>query len=1062
MKRIFPLLTLAVSLAFQAVPVAADSWAPTASLPAPRRDHTGTLLANGKVLIVGGTSSGALLYDPVTGTFASTGAPVYEPGQGFTATLLLNGRVLIVGGAGSAANQQRAQIYNPVTATFSWTTGQPTYIHSWPSATLLADGTVLIAGGEDVMAGPKSTNLAEIYNPATDSFTGTTGTLNVDRVQPRATLLPNGKVLIAGGDKTTTPGYAEALASTELYDPASQSFSLGPDMLVARTHPLATLLPNGEVLIGGDLYSAAADLYDPATSTITATGSMTIPRDSATATLLPSGQVLVAGGATNGTAGSVDVSSAELYDPSTGAFRLTASMSAARQEHSATLLPDGRVLVAGGWCFSTPGVTGADLSSAELYLPPGVYVSTAAGHQILRVDAASGATSVLFTSHADGSTVYPEGLAVGPDSLIYAADPTYGSIIRMDQSGGNLSTVYSTTSSCDSSCGPPGPQGPSFSTTGQLIFNTTGSNGVWQISFDTQDFPLLPAVQLIPAGNNEPQGEGTTFNLLDEVLIVDRTNDVVLQEDAPGAKTASPLITTNLNTPMGVALNSSGNIFVSNMNFCDGCYSGYIAEFNPSGGYVNTYADFSFSPGDMPTFMQFDASGNLYVVTVQDASGGHGKVWRVPAVASGQTSTPVLLVDLNLLYNGGSNSIGLLSDKAMGLALPATNHTTPPVYLPPSGTSGTVTSTYGNIINQTISLPSGWDSGGAAYIKVNYQQWNPKYFNTHRLPAPSTNTWSGGTLVPSSTTCTPIAGTGGNCMVIEDLCFDSNNTPILPCEIFAHSGELIGLTSKYKTQSPQPNPGLIIADDGQKDWANITTGYDPTDPRLAGGTNGLNTDTTIVNLSLAYVSPLNIDFGTVYLGTITTKGVTVTNQGTAPMTISDPLLSIVSGGNSHEFAAVNLCPKSLAAGKSCTISVSFVAGPCYTPQTATLRVSDNAPGSPQTVALTATVINPQAHLSATSLSFGTRKVSTSSAAKAVTLKNGGATALTITSIVIAGTDPLDFMQTNKCPGSLAANAGCTVNVTFKPTARGLRSGRVVITDNARNSPQIIWLSGMGN
>jgi sugar lactone lactonase YvrE len=220
---------------------------------------------------------------------------------------------------------------------------------------------------------------------------------------------------------------------------------------------------------------------------------------------------------------------------------------------------------------------------------------------------------------------------------------------------------------------------------------------------------------------------------------------------------------------------------------------------------------------------------------------------------------------------------------------------------------------------------------------------------------------------------------------------------------------------------------------------------------------------TVTPGPLASVSPSSINFGTVYLGTISTKNVTVKNQGDAPMTITDPLLSIVSGGNSYEFVAVNLCPKSLAAGKSCTISVIFVAGPFYTPQTAVLKVMDNAPGSPQTVALYATVINPQAHLSATSLSFGTQKVGTSSKPpKAVTLTNTGATALTITSIAIAGTNPLDFVQTNNCPGSLQPNTGCTISVTFKPTAKGSRSGSVVITDNAQNSPQSISLSGTGN
>jgi predicted Zn-dependent protease with MMP-like domain len=111
--------------------------------------------------------------------------------------------------------------------------------------------------------------------------------------------------------------------------------------------------------------------------------------------------------------------------------------------------------------------------------------------------------------------------------------------------------------------------------------------------------------------------------------------------------------------------------------------------------------------------------------------------------------------------------------------------------------------------------------------------------------------------------------------------------------------------------------------------------------------------------ALVTVSPSNINFGTVSLGSITTKSITVANIGTAPVTINQPLISIVKGGNSNEFVAVNLCPSSLAVGKNCTITISFVAGPYYTPQTATLEIMDNAPGSPQPVMLSATVLIPQ-------------------------------------------------------------------------------------------------------
>jgi hypothetical protein len=231
------------------------------------------------------------------------------------------------------------------------------------------------------------------------------------------------------------------------------------------------------------------------------------------------------------------------------------------------------------------------------------------------------------------------------------------------------------------------------------------------------------------------------------------------------------------------------------------------------------------------------------------------------------------------------------------------------------------------------------------------------------------------------------------------------------------------------------------------------------------------TDYTTANMSvpltvtpgpLASVSPSSINFGTLYLGAVVARNVTVTNVGNAPMTITDTLFSILHGGDSNEYGAVNLCPKSLAAGKSCTIAVGFVAGPFYTPQTAVLNVKDNAAGSPQTVALSATVINPHATVSASSLSFGKQKVNINSVAKAVTLKNTGATALTITGVAIAGTNSQDFTQTNNCPGSLAVNAICTMDVTFTPTAVGSRSGSVVITDNAQNSPQTISLSGAGN
>jgi hypothetical protein len=222
------------------------------------------------------------------------------------------------------------------------------------------------------------------------------------------------------------------------------------------------------------------------------------------------------------------------------------------------------------------------------------------------------------------------------------------------------------------------------------------------------------------------------------------------------------------------------------------------------------------------------------------------------------------------------------------------------------------------------------------------------------------------------------------------------------------------------------------------------------------------TKTISLAVIVVSVSPSSIDFGTVYLGSVTKKDVTVTNVGPAAVAIHNPLVSILTQGDSREYAAANLCPASLASHASCTIQITYVGGPFYHLQSAALSVMDSSTGSPQKVSLTALTINPQASLSATSLSFGTVKKGTASAAKLVKLTNSGATALSMVGFSFSGADAGDFKETNNCPSSLAAGANCTLDVTFKPAATGARSATLVVKDNAQNSPQSVLLSGSGD
>ena len=190
------------------------------------------------------------------------------------------------------------------------------------------------------------------------------GTSDCDRQHGRLTRLSHGDAAALRPSAVAAGVNGGSLSSAELYDPASGTWTATGNMVDPRFAHTATLLLSGQVLAAGGANGgslSSAELYDPASGTWTATGSMSTPRSRHTATLLLSGQVLVAGGA-RGTGPHMHLSSAKLYDPGTGLWTATDSMGTARSDHTATLLPSGQVLIAGGH----NNIDGY-LSSAELY-----------------------------------------------------------------------------------------------------------------------------------------------------------------------------------------------------------------------------------------------------------------------------------------------------------------------------------------------------------------------------------------------------------------------------------------------------------------------------------------------------------------------------------------------------------------------------------------------------------------------------------------------------------------------------------------------------------------------
>jgi len=350
------------------VPARAPSWTTTGSMGTPRDGHTATLLPDGRVLATGGYDDGvsalasAELYDPDTRTWTSTGRMAFARG-GHTATLLRDGQVLVAGCAvepgGGGTVVASAELYDPASGT--WTaTGDMTEPRCLDfTATLLSDGRVLVAGGldRDIVA------TAELYDPSTGTWTAT-ASMTTPRYDHTATLLLDGTVLVAGGADHGGGGCCY-LATAELYDPARGTWAATGNMGTLHGGDPATLLLDGTVLVAG---FESFEVYDPAKGSWALAGVPAAnPAGRGPLTLLPDARVLAVAPVVDGYA-AVGMSTG-LYDPGTGSWTAAGNGGAGRYAgYSVTLLRDGQVLVAGG-ISNAQDVVGRYLASADLYDP---------------------------------------------------------------------------------------------------------------------------------------------------------------------------------------------------------------------------------------------------------------------------------------------------------------------------------------------------------------------------------------------------------------------------------------------------------------------------------------------------------------------------------------------------------------------------------------------------------------------------------------------------------------------------------------------------------------------
>lgn len=959
------LLAPAPGVSLAASQSSVNTWSPTGAMATARFSHTATLLSNGQVLVAGGCASspvgvcqagdnGAELYDPATGAWAQTGALAIGR-YGHTATLLHSGQVLVTGGS-------------------------CTYSPSCPAFPYLSLATT------------------ELYDPSTGAWT-LTGRMHDSRYLQTATLLPSGKLLVVGGLSCvyhTGSGVTCApLSSAELYDPATGTWIVTGSMTTARWQHTATLLANGQVLVTGgcsdvnctsQLYLASAELYDPSTGAWTPTGSMATARIAHTATLLPSGQVLVAGGQSCSIACYLAVPSAELYDPSTGAWTPTGSMSTARAFHSATLLPNGTVLVTGG-CSTTPTNNYClAFASAEVYNPR------------LGLWSPTGAMAAARSSHTATRLSNGQVLVTGGEDCVYTSG------------GGDECPVLT-----GAELYTPGPGPFAQVSTNSLGFGNqaVGTRSSPQTITVTNTGTLPLVVASVTLGGADP-ADYVQANTCTLAPVVPGRSCIIAVRFAPtavGSRPASLTIADNAPTsPQVVSLSgyatgpngwvATGSMITAREN--------HTATLLPNGKVLVAGGE---SDCDIYGECSIFSSAELY-----DPSTG---VWTatgsMTTAHAGHTAT--LLQNGKVLVAGGvdesnyATASAELYDPSTGawtatgsMTTARTSHTatllpdgkvlvaggdccgTTELYDPGTGTwtaTGSMTTARSGHTATLLQNGKVLVAGG--------EDQNYTLLASAELYDPSTGTWAAtGSMTTPRAEHTATLLPDGRVLVAGGL--NATIHPMASAELYDPSTGAWTATEAMSTPRDKHTATLLLngtvlvagGDMGAASpsaevynprsglWSATSAMLTPaplaTATRLANGNvlvaggSTPNCDLGCASMGLSAaelftpgpgpfvsLSPDSLDFGNQPVGTTSNpQTITVTNTGNLPLIVSSITMS---GTNASAFGETDSCTaRPVRPAETCTIAVRFTP-PAHGQNSASLVIADNAPTSPQNVAL---------------------------------------------------------------------------------------------------------------
>jgi hypothetical protein len=701
-----------------------------------------------------------------------------------------------------------------------------------------------------------------------------------------------------------------------------------------------------------------------------------------------------------------------------------------------------------------------------------VYITTAGTPSSIQV-LTQGAANLDFAKASGGSCTTTTAYTVGATCTVNVvftpafAGTRNGAILLTDPSGNALGTTYlpGIGNGPQIVFGPGGetrvpgsqvtPWGVAVDGAGNVYLNNTNSGSVLQIPWTGSAYGTPVAIATDVA------------NALGKSIAVDGAGNVFVGSNAPDAiVTEIPRTPTGWGTQLivpitgvgagafGITVDALGSLYVADNN-------GRVVKLPWTGNGYGTQTTLPFTGLISPYGVAVDGGGNVYVadhvanivVELPWTGSGYGTQTTVPS--AGLTNLTGLAVDgtSNLYVAGGIGSTSEI------------------VRIPWSGSAyGTPTVLSGSDYTQ-VAVDGAGNVYGVEGLYANSELGISKIdlADPPSLSFASTNVGSTSTDSPQTV---PITNIGNG-----DLTFTSaNNDPSYPVNFpentndtnrcVAHTiteGASCDVSVNFTPTTGGSLFGDVVLTDNDLNGANARQSIPVNGTGVQAGAPG------------AKLTPTSLSFGNQTEGTASAPQVaTLKNTGDAPLTGIVITLAENSGGDiihriraqaiaaSTDYAATTTCGTTLAAGASCTISVTFDPASIGS-LPGTLRVADNAANSPQTVSLsgagTAPLV-PVATLTPASLTFTVATGSTA-AAQTATLTNTGNAPLTGIAISITGTNSGDFSQTNTCASSLAAGASCTVSVTFTPASATGFTATLSVADNASGSPQTVSLAGTG-